>query len=125
VATTITICDTCERADKMPSNDGRKDGARLAELIENAARRVAAVRTRRHACLMGCGKGCNVVLQAEGKLTYVLGGFEPTAGKACAIVEYARLHAQSETGQVAFRSWPQDIKGHFVSRIPQLDPPAP
>ena len=120
MTTTITICDTCERADKAPSLDTQKDGTRLAELVEIAAKGVAQVSTRRHACLMGCGKGCNVVLQAEGKLTYVLGGFEPSEIKARAIVEYARLHAESETGQVAFRSWPQDIKGHFVSRIPQL-----
>ena len=33
---------------------------------------------------------------------------------------YAEKHAESETGQVPFREWPQAIKGHFVTRHPPL-----
>ena len=70
---------------------------------------------------MGCGKGCNLAIQASGKLTYVMGDFEADPEQAAAIVEYARLHNESDTGQVPFRSWPQPVKGHFVSRIPVPD----
>mgnify|MGYP001021787131 CR=1 FL=1 len=39
---------------------------------------------------------------------------------AKAIVGYATLHAASATGQVPYREWPQEIKGHFVTRHPPL-----
>ena len=123
MTTTITICDTCKRPDWEARGVDVTDGTALAALIEAAADGVAGVRTRRHSCLMGCGKGCNLAIQANGKLTYVLGGFEADADQAAAIVEYARLHNDSETGQVPFRQWPQGVKGHFVSRLPVLDHP--
>lgn len=121
MTTTITICDTCKRDDWAARGVTETDGAALATLIEAAAAQTTGVRTRRHSCLMGCGKGCNLAIQAKGKLTYVLGGFDPASDSAADIVEYARLHAASETGQVPFRSWPQGVKGHFVSRLPVLN----
>jgi len=122
-STTITICDTCKRPDWADRGAQESDGEVLADLIEAAAKGVTGVKTRRHACLMGCGKGCNLAIQAHGKLTYVMGGFDPATDSAADIVEYARLHQQTETGQVPFRSWPQGVKGHFVSRLPVLDGP--
>lgn len=121
MTTTITICDTCKREDWAERGIEKRDGEALAELIEAAADGVKGVTTRRHACLMGCGKGCNVAIQASGKLTYVLGDFEVSDEQAKGLVEYARLHSESENGQVAFRTWPQAVKGHFVSRLPVLD----
>lgn len=115
--TVITICDTCKRDDWDASTDTTTDGERLAALVEANA---GDIETRRVSCLMGCERSCNVALQADGKLTYVLGKFEATQDAAEGIVEYARLHRESETGQVPFRSWPQAVKGHFVSRIPPI-----
>jgi len=60
-------------------------------------------------------------IQAEGKLNYVLGKFEPNSDDAQGIVNYAKLHADSEKGQVPYREWPQAIKGHFRARLPVLD----
>ena len=121
MVSTITICDTCKRPDWEERGTEKRDGEAFAELIEQAAEGVEGVQTRRHSCLMGCGKGCNLAIQQNGKLTYVMGGFEPLAEKAEAVVEYARLHNESETGQVPFKQWPQAVKGHFVSRLPVLD----
>ena len=69
---------------------------------------------------MGCSHGCNVALQAPGKLAYTLGNFETSQEAAEGIVAYAALHAESPSGQVPFRSWPQAIKGHFITRHPPL-----
>jgi predicted metal-binding protein len=91
----------------------------LAGLVETAAAGTG-LRTRRVSCLMGCTHGCNVAIQAQGKLAYTLGRFSPDADSAGAIVDYARLHADSDTGQVPFRQWPQGVKGHFVTRHPPL-----
>ena len=120
MTTVITICDTCKREGWDPESQQDTDGELLAGLVEAAATGAGGVQTRRHSCLMGCTHGCNVAIQAEGKLTYVLGQFEPSEEAASGIVEYAQLHSASENGQVPFRQWPQAIKGHFVSRIPML-----
>lgn len=117
MTTVLTICDTCKRPGWDAEKDDKTDGERLAELAEVGAC-PAGVELRRVSCLMGCDHGCNIAIQGADKLTYVLGRFEPDAASAEAILEYAGLHAQSETGQVPFKQWPQGVKGHFVSRIP-------
>jgi len=119
MTTWITICDTCKREGWNPDERDQSDGEVLALLVERFAEG-QPVRTRRTACLMGCAHGCNVAVQATGKLAYTIGNFEPVAEAAEAIVQYAVLHATSETGQVPYRQWPQPIKGHFITRHPPL-----
>lgn len=118
-STTVFVCDTCRfsRAEKI-APDGRTGGEMLAEIVEGLAVDAQDIVVRRQACLMGCDRHCNVAVTAPGKLTYVLGMFTPTEVSAEAIVDYARLHAESETGRVPFKQWPQGVKGHFVARIP-------
>lgn len=120
MTTWITICDTCKREGWDPETQPLTDGERLAAEIEAIANEVPSVKTRRVSCLMGCDHGCNVAIQAEGKLAYTLGRFEPNGESAGGIVQYATQHADSETGRVPFRQWPQAIKGHFVTRHPPL-----
>lgn len=120
MTTTITICDTCKLEDWAARGLETTDGERFAEMIEAAAADRDGVRTRRHSCLMGCGRACNVALQSQGKLAYTLGEFTPSAEAAQAVVDYAALHAESDSGQVPYRQWPEPVKGHFVSRHPPL-----
>ncbi|NOX39198.1 MAG: DUF1636 domain-containing protein [Alphaproteobacteria bacterium] len=116
MTTMITICDTCKRGDWAECGLEQADGERLAALIQDAVVGISGVTTRRHSCLMGC----SLAIQSVNKLTYVLGDFEALPEQASAIVEYVRLHSQSETGKAEIRAWPQAIKGHFVSRLPVL-----
>lgn len=120
MTTWITICDTCKRENWAESGAELTDGEVFAAKIEDIAAQTPDVRTRRTSCLMGCTRACNVAIQGEGKLAYTLGSFDPDDESAAGIVEYAALHAQSETGQVPFRTWPVAIKGHFVTRHPAL-----
>ena len=117
----ITVCETCKRADWDAEKTSITDGELLASLVEQAAESVDSVKVRRHSCLMGCDFACNVTIQSEGKLNYVLGTFEPTQESANGIVEYANSYSKSETGQVPYKTWPQAIKGHFRARLPKLD----
>lgn len=119
MTTIITVCDTCNFASEQKMLNDKTGGEMLAEQVE----RIAAdtdIEVRRISCLMGCERHCNVAIQGREKLTYVLGEFSPDAESAVAIVEYAERHAESETGQVPFKQWPQGVKGHFVARIPVL-----
>lgn len=119
MGTWITVCETCKREGWAPGGDEPVPGEALAALVEAAAAGTA-LRVRRTACLMGCEHGCNVAVQAPGKLAYTLGRFEPTAEAAEAIAAWAGLHAESASGQVPYRLWPQPVKGHFVTRHPPL-----
>ncbi len=118
MTTWITICDTCKMEGWEATGATETDGERLAALVEAAAG--APLRTRRVSCLMGCSHGCNVAIQAEGKLSYTLGRFTPDTEAAEAITAYAALHSESETGVVPYRQWPEGVKGHFVTRHPPL-----
>lgn len=120
MTTVITICDTCKREDWAESGKQKSDGEVLAALIESAAE--GRVQTRRVSCLMGCSHGCNIAIQSDGKLAYTLGRFEPSRKDAQAIVDYAALHQESDTGQVPYRTWPEGVKGHFITRHPPLPP---
>ncbi|MEC7764292.1 MAG: DUF1636 domain-containing protein [Pseudomonadota bacterium] len=117
--TWITICDTCKRDDWAAKGIDRTDGQVLAERVESAALGTG-LRVRRTACLMGCDHSCNVAVQAAGKLNYTLGRFEPTDEAAQGIVDWAVMHAESDTGRVPYKMWPVAVKGHFVTRHPPL-----
>lgn len=120
MTTWITICDTCKREDWDAASGQPTDGEKLAALVEAAAKGAPDVQTRRVSCLMGCTNACNVTIQDPKKLSYTLGQFDPEGAAADGIVEYAAAHAQSGTGQVPYREWPQAIKGHFVTRHPPV-----
>ena len=116
MTTWITVCDTCKRTGWEDTGMEKTDGEALAELVEAAAAGLGDVKTRRLSCTMGCDRACNITVQSNDKINYSLGTFEATTEHAEAIVEYAALHVASETGQVPYRTWPQGVKGHFVSR---------
>jgi predicted metal-binding protein len=123
MTTTIFVCDTCRYSAEHRTGPGEKTGGEmLAERIEQLASAAPGIEVRRQSCLMGCEGFCNTAVTAPGKLTYVLGRFAPTDASAEAVVDYARLHAASATGQVPFRQWPPGVKGHFVARIPAVGP---
>ena len=120
--TWITVCDTCKRDGWTAGSGTPTDGEVLAELLETTAAADPRLATRRHSCLMGCDRACNVTVQAEGKLAYTLGSFDPTAESAQAICAWAALHSDSATGVVPYRQWPEGVKGHFVTRHLPLPP---
>jgi predicted metal-binding protein len=122
MTTTIFVCDTCRwTAEEKCAPCGRTGGEILAGHVERLAEGAEGIAVRRQSCLMGCERHCNTAIVAPGKLTYVLGRFEPGEAAAAAVVDYARLHRDSETGQVPFRQWPQGVKGHFIARIPAFE----
>ena len=115
---TIFVCDTCKVTEEEKTRDGKTGGEMLAEAVEAQAAATPELTVRRTSCLMGCDRHCNIALSATGKLTYVLGRFEPTEEAAAAIVEYAGLYSGSDSGVVPYRQWPQGVKGHFIARVP-------
>ncbi len=117
MSTILTICDTCKRENWDPDKSEKTHGEELFDLVNRVTGANPELTVRRHSCLMGCDFACNVTLQAPGKITYVLGTFEPTEEAAEAILDYAGKYMASETGQVPYKTWPQGVKGHFRARV--------
>lgn len=116
----IVVCSTCrfnetDRADA----EGKRGGERLAEVVRaEAAKRPEAIAIEDMPCLFACSRWCTVHLRAEGKISYVLGGFQPTEEAANAILDYFEHYIASEHGVVPYRDWPEGVKGHFITRSP-------
>lgn len=121
--TTITVCTTCRQPHLREDKTRTPCGEAMLEEMTAAAETVPGVSVRGVACLMGCEHGCNIAISGDRKLTYVLGSFVPDAEAATSVVDYARKHAESATGTVPYREWPQGVKGHFIARVPPLDEP--
>ncbi|MGF1501375.1 MAG: DUF1636 family protein [Paracoccaceae bacterium] len=118
--TTLTVCTTCRAADRKALTEEPACGEAFLDEIERAHSGDGGVEIRPVQCLMGCDRACNVAVSAPGKMTYVLGRFVPGPEAAAAVLAYAALHAQSDTGVVPFRQWPPAVKGHFVARVPPV-----
>ena len=118
----VVACNTCRLAeDRREDAAGRRGGALLVGALRAAQAAdlvYAAVAVQEMPCLFACTDFCTVHLRAPGKVGYVLGRFEPGADAARAILDYAALYAESETGQVPFKQWPAGVKGHFITRTP-------
>ena len=78
------------------------------------------VRVEGQACLWSCTKHCNAVFRDEARFSYVAGGFAPTREAAEAIVAWFDMHGESERGEVPFRTWPDGMRGHFITRLPPV-----
>lgn len=122
MTTILYVCETCGfRSDEQ----GREhcDGARFAAQIEQRLERapISGLELRRTRCLMACKRACAVHLRAPGKINYVIGDFQPNAECATTLLDYVEKYAQSASGQVPYKTWPEGIKGHFIARTPPFD----
>ena len=117
----IVICTTCKHADGRKLDDaGRSAGSYLIDEMGSllAEKGRADVTLQTQACLWNCTRPCSVVLRDDERLSYVTGGNAPTREQAEAILAWFDLHGQTETGEVPFRQWPDQMRGHFIARMP-------
>ncbi|WP_380786096.1 DUF1636 domain-containing protein [Sphingomonas sp. R86521] len=118
----VVACNTCRfSVEERDDVQGLRGGARLVEAlraVQASDPAYAGVAVQEMPCLFACQDFCTVHLRGAGKVGYVLGRFEPGEDAARAILDYARLYAESEIGQVPFKQWPAGVKGHFITRTP-------
>lgn len=117
----IVMCSTCKfSATEKLGPDGRTGGETLiGHMADAIAARGLSLPVVTQACLWNCSRHCSVVLRDGERFTYFTGSHEPTREQAEAILDWFALHAQSETGEVPFRQWPDRMRGHFIARIPR------
>jgi predicted metal-binding protein len=115
-ATVIYVCVTCRQPDD-PEDDPRP-GATLAAATARAAANTGIV-VQPMRCLANCKRGCSAVMQRADAFSYVFGHLDP-ALDADALVEGARLLAQSQDGLMPWRGRPEALKRGLIARVPPL-----
>jgi predicted metal-binding protein len=113
---TLTVCETCGYDANNPN--APRPGATLAHLFENHT--PADVRVERTRCLMSCERPCALALQSPEKYSYVLCDLPADLATIEALTTFCEHYATSESGIVAWKHWPDEIKGRFAARIPWL-----
>ncbi len=124
MTTTLLLCETCGSDATAPSaaRQGELFAAEVEGLLqEQLAAGAPPLLIKRTRCLMACQRHCTALLQAPGKIAYVLGDFVAEREAAEELLDYSRKYQQSDSGQVPFRTWPAGIKGKFIARIPPLE----
>ena len=117
----LVVCTTCRFSSETPTDAvGLSGGRRLLDAIVALVKDETAdsVRVAEQACLWACSSHCSLYLSGKDKPAYLAGRFEPTEESAQAIVAFAQLYAASPDGAVAYRDWPEGVKGHFIARLP-------
>ncbi|WCT72361.1 DUF1636 domain-containing protein [Sphingomonas naphthae] len=118
----IVTCNTC-RQSRLAQADaaGVTGGAQLAahlRAVKASDPRYVGIAVQEMACLFACTEFCTLHLRAPDKVGYVMGRFTPDEDTARAILDYAVSYAESAHGRVAYRDWPEGVKGHFITRTP-------
>lgn len=123
MSTTIIVCDTCrwQPDQRRREEDGKTGGEILAEHVEAAIDGENGLQVRRHSCLNGCKRHCNLAVVARGKTSYYLTELPPTAESAADAIAFALAHESSEDGVVPKPRRPVGLDGHVMGRIPWLD----
>ena len=112
----VYVCITCRRAGE-PDTEPRH-GVLLAEATERAAAGTE-VQVRRLRCFANCSRGPSAAMRCNRSWTYVFGGLDATC--AAALVEGARLLAQSADGILPWLGRPERLKGRLIARVPPID----
>jgi len=118
----IVMCTTCRySAEEKTGPDGRTGGETLiAHINEALAERGSDIPLQTQACLWNCKRHCSVFLRDDNRFSYFTGDHVPTRAQAEAILDWFEQHGASETGEVPFRTWPDAMRGRFISRIPKV-----
>ncbi len=120
VPTKLTICSTCLDT-SCGGEAGIGGGGTMLGMIEAKHREHPdkdAVEIVPLRCLMACTEGCVASVSAEGKMQYLLGRLPAEEEVAEQLLDFAALHARSETGVTENHSWPPKIQSSFLGRIP-------
>lgn len=117
--TELIVCETCNFSQDKDQPHG---GTLLFNAIEQSLslHPIEGLSISRTKCMMSCSRSCNVHLRSQGKISYVIGDLKAEKAYLEMLHDYIKLYQISDTGQVAYKQWPELIKGKFVARLPPV-----
>jgi predicted metal-binding protein len=122
----VLVCITCrttaEAAEGMKPGSWPSDraGEALADAVVRAAASFPEVSVRRVRCLANCSRGPSAAVRCAASWTYVFGHLAPEADGP-ALIEGARLLAQSTDGTMPWKGRPEPLKRGLIARVPPAD----
>lgn len=121
----IIVCQTCKFSQEAKLNDeGLAGGEILTKHLEDVLGEREDLVIQKQDCLWACSDHCNVLMSDSARFSYLAGRFEPKREAAEAIVQWFDKHGENKTGQVPFREWPDEMRGHFIARLPVQNSPS-
>jgi len=114
---TVYVCITCKRAGDP--EDGVRPGLVLARATARAAQG-SGVTVRQVKCLANCSRSLSAAIRRDGAWTYVFGGLDETRD-AEALIDGARLFADTSDGLMPWRGRPEILKRGLIARVPPID----
>ena len=124
----FVFCTTCRLSgDQATDENGVAGGELLARQMEAllAEKGRTDIAVERQACLWSCKRHCNVWMRDPERFSYLTGDFRPDRESAESLLAWFDLHGQSNEGTVAFRQWPDGMRGHFIARMPAFSGESP
>jgi predicted metal-binding protein len=118
----VLVCITCRTAAEAAEGSWPSDraGGALADAAARAAANFPDVTVRRVRCLANCSRGPSAAVRCEASWTYVFGHLAPEADGP-ALIEGARLLAQSADGTMPWKGRPEPLKRGLIARVPPAD----
>jgi predicted metal-binding protein len=118
----VLVCITCRSAADAAEGvwPTERAGSALADAACRAANDWPDIRVQRVRCLANCGRGPSAAIRSESSWTYVFGHLAPEADGP-ALIEGARLLAQSADGTMPWKGRPEPLKRGLIARIPPPD----
>lgn len=120
MTTTIYICRTC-RANREILPDDNCEGAQLLRQVSEQLTHspIDGVEVRGINCLSQCESPVAVAFVAPEKFNFIVSSLQPEQD-ADAILDFARLHAETALGRVKSVDRPQAIRENLQGRIPPV-----
>ena len=112
----IYVCTTCRKPGDPA--DVPRPGASLAAATVEAGQH-ADIMVRPMRCLGNCNRGCSAAMRSANAWTYVFGDLN--ADDAHALIQGARLLANSADGLMPWRGRPEVLKRGLIARVPPID----
>ncbi len=109
----LFICQSCTTADPQKPTAG----SLLLERLQQAGGSLFTV--KREGCLWDCDRGCVVAFACLGKPTYLFTNLSGSDA-ALALIQFGELYSNCESGDVAWKHFPEELKAAGVSRIPTV-----
>ena len=116
--TTVLVCITCRGAGEPPDAEPR--GAALVAAAGAALVGATDDRIQQVRCLANCDRGLSAALRREGTWTYIFGHLRAEQDGP-ALIEGARLLAESTDGLLPWRGRPDCLKKGLIARVPPAD----
>lgn len=117
--TELIVCQTCDYSQDADTPHG---GSVLFDKLQQALKQnpIDNLQLSSISCMMSCDRSCNVHLRSSGKISYLIGDLDASTEHIAMLLDYLKLYQHSDNGQVAYKLWPELIKGKFVARLPAI-----